>query len=184
MKKTFQTKYLSIFLGLLFLLNLIPAAVFAQEGITYYKSTSTVTITNKPTKIGTTTIINRSDKTLFVPNKTSPEIDSFAKNAPPYVEVAVCGDFVCQTGEDYLNCPRDCRPFVEGYCGDGICDSNAMVNVYSIEPIEVPNSYTEVCVNKTRWGWWFSPIVGIVLLVTDNYYYTECDSVYQKVYTH
>ncbi len=33
---------------------------------------------------------------------------------------AVCGDKICDSGENHDNCPEDCVP--EGYCGDGICD--------------------------------------------------------------
>ena len=41
-------------------------------------------------KIGSSTIINRSDKDLFVPNKTSAEYDAWSKKAPNYVAVEVC----------------------------------------------------------------------------------------------
>jgi len=33
-----------------------------------------------------------------------------AANVPPPQPVAVCGDRVCQPGEDYQNCPTDCQP--------------------------------------------------------------------------
>ncbi|MCW1309965.1 MAG: hypothetical protein QXP04_04700, partial [Candidatus Nanoarchaeia archaeon] len=33
------------------------------------------------------------------------------------VEVSYCGNSICESGENYLNCPSDCQP----YCGDLIC---------------------------------------------------------------
>ena len=32
----------------------------------------------------------------------------------------VCGNGVCEPGEDSINCPQDCPP--GGFCGDGACD--------------------------------------------------------------
>lgn len=34
-----------------------------------------------------------------------------------------CGNNVCDAGESFRNCPEDC-PEEPGYCGDGVCDSN------------------------------------------------------------
>lgn len=68
------------------------------------------------------TIVNRSNKDYFTPNKTQPEFELFKTNAPKYVSVSVCGDNVCGEGESINNCYRDCNIFsTESYCGDGIC---------------------------------------------------------------
>jgi len=50
-----------------------------------------------------------------------PNCDSqikFYLNSSCGVTPPTCGNGVCDTGEDALNCPQDCP----GYCGDGICN--------------------------------------------------------------
>lgn len=44
-------------------------------------------------------------------------------SVPPSVPPeAFCGDGICQTNEDYQNCPQDCKQ--EWFCGDGTCQTN------------------------------------------------------------
>ncbi len=126
---------------------------------------------------GSATIINRSDKRYFVPNKTSPEWNSFQQNPPKYVSIAVCDDGVCSEGEDSTTCPEDC-PVATGYCGDGVCSNTQVEVTYS--PPKVVDRYEKVCVKK-RSGWLWVPIVGIVLLATGNDKYTQCDYANVKV---
>lgn len=42
----------------------------------------------------------------------------------PSSQMSQCGNFVCETGENYLNCPSDCEaPQVnESICGNGVCE--------------------------------------------------------------
>ena len=85
MKKNLKLKYLSIFLGLLFLFNVFPVNVLAFESVEEYTNISPLEVKDSAvTRLGTTTIINNSNNKYFIPNKTYFEIDSFAKNAPNY----------------------------------------------------------------------------------------------------
>lgn len=107
---------------------------------------------NAVTKLGTTTIINNSSKAFFIPNKTYPEIKSFADNAPNYVTVSVCGDHFCTDGEDTNNCQKDCPNSVgAGRCGDGIC-AQTSVHVYYDPPL-VTTEYEEICGPNKKTGW-------------------------------
>ena len=97
MKKIFSKKYLLIIVfALIFFAG--NTLVLLAEDYQYYrvnKEKSNVGVTtNFASKIGSSTIINRSDSDFFVPNKTAPEYDAWSKKAPNYVEVSVCGDGV------------------------------------------------------------------------------------------
>lgn len=172
MKKFFNKKILIISLGLLFLITAIPIIsvisiiTHPQNSLAdvttgpYFKSTTTTTMSNIVSKvtdatIGTSTIVNRSDKTYFVPNKTSREWRAFASNTPPYVSVATCPDNVCQAenGETTTNC-SDCVDYMEGdYCGDGICKTypSTKVLVHYVPP-QTGYYYTYICETHTN-GW-------------------------------
>lgn len=76
MKKLFQKKFLIIFLGLLFLSGIAPAVFSSDLGGTYYQISPLTNSGNIVSQRGSTTIVNRSDKKYFVPNKTAPEWDS------------------------------------------------------------------------------------------------------------
>ena len=65
--------------------------------------------------------------TLFVINSNKPDF--------------VCGDKICQSGEDSKNCPQDCP--ATGKCGDGICDAKELAN-----PSLCPKDCTNKCRNK------------------------------------
>ncbi|MGB4413950.1 MAG: hypothetical protein WBI53_03575 [Paludibacter sp.] len=84
MKKNLKLKYLSIFLGLLFLFNAFPINVLAEVVLNSTDISPLEVKDSAVTKLGTTTIINNSNNKYFIPNKTYFEIDSFAKNAPNY----------------------------------------------------------------------------------------------------
>ncbi len=180
MKKNLQTKYLSIFLGLLFLINAFPAPALAEYILDFASTTPLEIKENAVTKLGTTTIINRSDKSYFIPNKTYPEIKSFADKAPGYLEVGYCGDTVCGSGETSESCSSDCI-VAEGYCGDGICKTGVPTRVDYNPPRVVPGGYTDICVTKVKWGWLIWPPVGLILLLTDNITYTQCNPTQQTV---
>lgn len=151
MKKIFFKKCVSLLL-LLFLLA--PSTSLAELGEDHYKTekeNKNINLTtNIVTKIGSSTIINRSDKDFFVPNNTAAEYTAWSKNAPNYVTVSVCGDGVCSEGEDNSNCPKDCLVFDDGYCGDGICSySNVLATTSPATPFyTVPK---QVCESKTPW---------------------------------
>lgn len=182
MKKIFQKKTLIIFLCFLFLLSVIPAAILAVGGLQYYEIPA-VTSDSITTQRGATTIVNRSDKKYFVPNKTTPEWDAFKDNAPKYVSVSTCGDGVCGDIETTNNCPSDC-PTTSGYCGDGVCGtaSSTLVEVHYVTPKPV-NEYEKICVQKVK-GWMWVPAVNIILFVSGNATYTECKDVLKTVYVY
>lgn len=99
MKKIFSKKYLLITVfALIFFAGTTLILLAATPEQPYYrvnKEKSNVgQTTSITTKLGTSTIINRSDSDFFVPNKTAPEYDAWSKKAPNYVEVSVCGDGV------------------------------------------------------------------------------------------
>ena len=99
MNKIFSKKYLLIsFLVLIFFVGTVVAVLAAGESAPFFRvnkeKSNVVDTTNILSKIGSSTIINRSDSDFFVPNKTVPEYDAWSKNAPNYVEVSVCGDGV------------------------------------------------------------------------------------------
>lgn len=125
MKKLFFRKCVS-FLLLLFLIT--PEVSLAAYDSQYYRTEkeNKNPQVNILTKLGSSTIINRSDKDFFVPNNTATEYTAWSKNAPNYVTVSVCGDGVCSEGEDNSNCSQDCLVFDDGYCGDGICSDEAI----------------------------------------------------------
>ena len=198
MKKFFNKKILIISLGLLFLITAIPiitvismiahpqnslAALIRDS----YTSTSTVTTPNivsrvTDVKLGTSTVINLSDKTLFIPNKSSAEWNAFEKNAPQYVSVSTCPNKSCGAGEDKNNCPADCDPTKGGsYCGDGVCnvDPTTPVLVHYVPPLQ-DVQYVQVCKVKLS-GWLFVPVVNIIVALTDNGYKVTCNDVAQTV---
>ena len=99
MKKIFSKKYLLIIVfALIFFAGTTLVLLAAIPDAEYYRvnkeKSNVVDTTNILSKIGSSTIINRSDSDFFVPNKTVPEYDAWSKNAPNYVEVSVCGDGV------------------------------------------------------------------------------------------
>lgn len=62
---------------------------------------------------------NLSTNSYFIPNRTSPEWDSFMVYLPPGVsQTNCCGDTVCDNGETTANCPDDCGNY------DPNCDSS------------------------------------------------------------
>ena len=82
MRKIFSKKRLAI-VFIITAIVLVPIVIFAVEQ-KYYDS---VPLENNGkievlSKIGSSTIINRSDKKYFVPNNTAPEYDAWSKNAP------------------------------------------------------------------------------------------------------
>lgn len=82
MKKFFQKKYLLILLGLFCLSGIAPAILFADTGFQYYQTDPLTNSGDIVSQRGSTTIVNRSSNKYFIPNKTAPEWDAFAKNAP------------------------------------------------------------------------------------------------------
>ena len=99
MKKIFSKKYLLITVfALIFFAGATLVLLVAGQEENYYRvnkeKSNVVDTTNIISKIGYSTIINRSSKDFFVPNKTAPEYDAWSKKAPNYVEVSVCGDGV------------------------------------------------------------------------------------------
>ena len=99
MKKIFSKKYLLIIVfALIFFASATLVLLAAGLGEDYFrtnKEKSNVGVTTDIlSKIGSSTIINRSDSDFFVPNKTASEYDAWSKKAPNYVEVSVCGDGV------------------------------------------------------------------------------------------
>jgi len=177
MQKFFKNKYLIIYLGFLFLVIFIPTIIFAATSNDYYQSPSTTTV-NVISQRGPSTVINRSDKKVFVPNRTSPEWDSFAKNAPPYVSVSTCPDGQCGEGETSDNCPLDCGGLSGAYCGDGIC-SNSPTIVYHNPPLKV-DVWKQVCQEHAR-GWIWVPVVNFVVLAIGQMNYQTCDNVKETV---
>jgi len=83
---------------------LVKAATERESYRTNKENSNPNEVTNIITKVGSSTIINRSDKDFFVPNNTAAEYTAWSKNAPNYVTVSVCGDGVCSEGEDNSNC--------------------------------------------------------------------------------
>jgi|GEM_PF-3174824 len=196
MKKLFTKKRLIISLGLLFLITAIPIisvisiithpqnSLADVSPLPYYKSTTTVTMSDIVSKIGdstygSSTVVNLSDKTYFIPNKTSKEWNAFASNTPPYVSASTCPDDICEAtnGENATNCPHDCSS-IGSYCGDGVC-SNSLVVVHHDPPLSIPE-HQRVCTQKTR-GWLWIPIVAVIALISDNTTYTTCRDVYNDV---
>ena len=158
MKKIFSKKRLMV-IFLIAIVVLVPIIIFAYEPV-YYRSAA---FTNNGkaevlSKIGSSTIINRSDNDLFVPNNTAPEYTAWSKDTPNYVEVSVCDDGVCGEGEPET-CKDDC-PVYESYCGDGICkQSGSLVRVNYPTPRTVTYDlrYCDFYRNK----WMYVPIVNI-----------------------
>ena len=95
MKKNFSIKGLAV-IFLITIAVLIPVVIFAIVEQPSYSSMSFINggKIEVISKIGSSTIVNRSDKDFFVPNNTAPEYTAWSKNAPNYVEVSVCGDVV------------------------------------------------------------------------------------------
>lgn len=99
MKKIFSKRYLLIIVfAFIFFAGTTLVLLAAGEELQFYRvnkeKSNVVDTTNIISKIGYSTIINRSSQDFFVPNKTAPEYDAWSKNAPNYVEVSVCGDGV------------------------------------------------------------------------------------------
>ena len=163
MKKIFSKKYLLIyFLVLIFFVGTVVAVLATGQDLDHYRANKAKSnvgeVTNIVTKIGASTIINRSDKDFFVPNNTAPEYTAWAQNAPNYVEVSVCGDGVCGEGEPET-CKDDC-PVYESYCGDGICKQSGnlvRVNYPTPRTVTYDLRYCDFYRNK----WMYVPIVNI-----------------------
>ena len=177
MKKLFQKKYLAIFLGLLILSIIIPQIILADVQRDFYQSPRS-TSTPVVTQAGGGTIINRSDKAYFVPNKTSKEWYLFASNTPQYISITVCGDNICSEGETMTSCPQDCST-VAPYCGDGICSQGTLVQVPYVPPRQI-QKYEQVCTYHQS-GWMWVPVVNFVVWATGNEWYTKCDNVLKTV---
>jgi len=178
MQKFFQNKRLNICLGFLFFIISIPTIIFAATSNDYYQSPKAANIP-AVTQAGSATIVNRSDKTYFVPNKTAPEWSAFASNTPQYVSVAVCNDKVCSEGETTANCPQDCST-VAPYCGDGICSvSSTRVMVNYVPPKQV-NKYEEICTQRQS-GWMWVPIVNVIIWATGNEWNTTCNNTIKTI---
>lgn len=121
MKKFFQKKFLIIFLGLLFLSGIVPAVIFAAYGPDSYKLLPKQTTTSKELKprlpnnlLSSFSVCfkNLSDNSYFIPNKTSPEWESFMTNLPAGVsQTNCCGDEICDNGETSATCPGDCGSY-------------------------------------------------------------------------
>ena len=145
MKRFFHKKYLFFLLALIIFFGptLIVLADVEPERDKYRsrpKNTNEVM-----SKLGTSTIINRSDKDLFVPNNTSPEYQAFANNAPGYVSVSLCTDSVVSEGETTESCGQVSRS-PKSYCGDGVCNVSSTTLVYTkLEPPRVEYVYDTVC---------------------------------------
>ena len=90
MRKIFSKKGLVIIFSIMVVV-LVPIVICAIGEEQFYRSSSLTNNGKKEvlSKIGSSTIINRSDSDFFVPNKTVPEYDAWSKNAPNYVEVSV-----------------------------------------------------------------------------------------------
>ncbi len=176
MKKIFSKKR-PVIIFIIAIIVLIPIVIFADEGIDYYRSYA---LNNNGkmeviSKIGSSTIVNRSDKDFFAPNKTAPEYDAWSKNAPNYVEVSVCGDGVCGDGES-ATCQGDC-PIYDSYCGDGICkQSGGLVMVENPRVVAYSQEYCRSYINK----WMFVPTVNIFVFLTGNAIKESCED---KTYT-
>ena len=145
MKRFFHKKYLFFLLALIIFFGptLIVLADVEPERDKYRslpKEAKEVV-----SKLGTSTIINRSDKDLFVPNNTSPEYQAFANNAPGYVSVSLCNDGVMSEGETTESCGQVSRS-PKSYCGDGVCNVSSTTLVYTkLEPPRVEYVYDTVC---------------------------------------
>ena len=83
----------------------------------------------------------------------------------------VCGDGICQTGEDLVNCPEDC---VGDLCGDGVCQADE-------DPVNCPEDCEEDIPELPEpWGtpghWWLlmhpngasTPGAGVHLVDTNT----------------
>jgi len=95
MKKIFSKKRLAV-VFIITVIVLIPVVIFAIDPeYPFYRSYALTDNGKKEviSKIGSSTIVNRSDKDYFVPNNTAPEYDAWSKKAPNYVGVSVCGKF-------------------------------------------------------------------------------------------
>ena len=109
------------------------------------------------------TVINRSGKSYFVPNKTPGEFESFRNNAPKYVFVDECGDAVCGEYENKDNCPEDCAaPAKLPYCGDNICNNIVVCTTTEIA-ITIPRPAS--C-NKTIVQWMYDLFSSAYFYVT------------------
>lgn len=178
MKNFFSKKSLLFLLVTIFILSFGPVVVFGVDS-PFYRTNTTETKSNVVTKIGSTTIINRSDKDFFVPNNTASEITSFAKNAPKYVSVTVCGDTVCGDGEK-TTCPQDCQS-AGSYCGDGVCKSVAGAYVMvPYNPPRIVSQYANLCSASIN-GWMYVPVVNFFVFFSGNSINVECNSVAQNV---
>jgi len=175
LRKQFNKRNLLLLFVIIFL-SIAPALIIQASSNDVIQPDSyrlyATTTKNVLIKRGTSTVINRSDKDYLIPNKTTPEWDSFAKNPPKYVEIGICDvDGVCGAGEDSTSCPEDC-PVATGYCGDGIC-SNTQVDV-PYPGGKLVDKYEKICVTK-RTGWMWVPVVNFVLWATGNENYTKCN---------
>jgi len=59
-----------------------------------------------------------------------------------------CGNGVCDSGENEINCPADCAP---GYCGDGICKGGET---------------SDNCPADCGQGWWIWIVVGVIAIIS------------------
>jgi len=160
--------------------SIFPANVFAALDSQFYDTfAASSSIVTPHGTTSTTTIVNRSDKKYFVPNKTTPEWKAFALNTPQYVSISTCGDGLCGDGENSTSCYDDCG--VDGYCGDGIC-ANSSVIVHHDPPLEV-DVWEQVCQEHAR-GWIYVPLVNFFVIAIGQMNYTTCDNVLRKTYTY
>ncbi len=199
MKKYFNKKILIISLGLLFLITAIPIITImpkilrpenslADTARQYYTSTTTATLSNIISQVsdsttGTSTVVNLSDDSIFVPNKSSQEWNTFATHTPRYVRAATCPDGNCEEdmGETEANCPADCLIEGKNICGNGICETYANTPVFvHYDPPKEDISYQEVCTKKLN-GLIFIPTVNIFVLLSGNMYNVKCHTETQTV---
>ena len=120
---------------------------------------------------GDATILNTSNKKIFVPNKTYVEWDKFIVNTPPYVNVFRCGDGICQDSEKGT-CKEDCPAIGEG-CGDGRCGYSYKEVTYAT-PKQVTQDY-RACEVKTKW-WVWVPVINAIVAWTSGLHYFDCNT--------
>lgn len=146
--RQFSWKNLFLFLMIIPLTGLISTASLAAPEDSFDSPRNV--ISEVTSKNGPAVIINRSDKSLFVGNKTQPEWQSFQDNAPSYVGVSVCGDGVCGEGESVANCSNDCLTYPAHVgCGDGICSNSSFF--IPISPSICTKNVQRVCGRGDGW---------------------------------
>jgi hypothetical protein len=174
MKKFFSKKFLAIIIFIA-LITSVPIIILADTERPSYDSLPLDTNQQVLSKIGSSTIVNRSDKKFFVPNNTSDEYRKWADNSPNYVSVSICGDNICSEGET-TTCPDDC-PSPKDYCGDGICKTVAGAYVrVPYDPPRIVTQYERICTYGIN-GWMYVPVVNFFVFYSGNAFTVDCDSV-------